>query len=457
MRTSTALAFTFAFSAVASASGEATYGPAPITLKGYDGGKTNSVAYTGQVARHVLHNSLKKAISNGLSRSEMQKFWAGQDGSLVALDPVSKDGFPVAPEDINQISKGKNLNTKTYNDVVTGWPGKMTGPEVVELWLDKAAEAPKGFDSESGLDYTQLVSKFLMGAVFYNQACDGYLDEKLNADNKPNNKPYKDGAYYTGKEHVWDEAYGYWGAPAHALSLTPEQAYNIAKGKDLAVADANGNGRVDLTSEMTFAHAYYAAGADKSGKTNYMHTIQQAFIDGRNVITEADGAALTDKERSQLKGYADVICDNWERVLAEAAFKYAGSVYKDIQKLKTITEANGDPAKAYRAYAKHYGELKGFVLALQTGKNDLGDVAEKMNSLTGFGPVTLDGRQISGFSYNKNYNYQLKSMDGFALHMVKLQKLLDDNFNILAKSNNQLSELAAITKAIGDSGYVEND
>jgi len=225
----------------------------------------------------------------------------------------------------------------------------------------------------------------------------------------------------------------------------------------LAVADANGNGRVDLTSEMTFAHAYYAAGADKSGKTNYMHTIQQAFIDGRNVITEADGAALTDKQRSQLKGYADVICDNWERVLAEAAFKYAGSVYKDIQKLKTITEANGDPAKAYRAYAKHYGELKGFVLALQTGKNDLGDVAVKMNSLTGFGPVTLDGRQISGFSYNKNYNYQLKSMDGFALHMVKLQKLLDDNFNILAKSNNQLSELAAITKAIGDSGYVEND
>jgi hypothetical protein len=387
----------------------------------------------------------------------MQKFWAGQDGSLVALDPVSKDGFPVAPEDINQISKGKNLNTKTYNGVVTGWSGKMTGPEVVELWLDKAAEASKGFDSESGLDYTQLVSKFLMGAVFYNQACGGYLDEKLNADNKPNNKPYSDGAYYTGKEHVWDEAYGYWGAPAHALSLIPEQAYNIAKGKDLAVADANGNGRVDLASEMTFAHAYYAAGADKSGKTNYMHTVQQAFIDGRNVITEADGAALTDKQRSQLKGYADVICDNWERVLAEAAFKYAGSVYKDIQKLKTITEANGDPAKAYRAYAKHYGELKGFVLALQTGKNDLGGVAEKMNSLTGFGPVTLDGRQISGFSYNKNYNYQLKSMDGFALHMVKLQKLLDDNFNILAKSNNQLGELTAITKTLGDSGYVEND
>jgi hypothetical protein len=39
MRTNIAFAFTFAFSAVAAASGGATYGPAPITLKGYDGGK----------------------------------------------------------------------------------------------------------------------------------------------------------------------------------------------------------------------------------------------------------------------------------------------------------------------------------------------------------------------------------------------------------------------------------
>ena len=446
-----------AFSASAVASGQATYGPAPITLQGYNGDKTNSVAYTGQVARHVLHNSLKKAISTGQSRAVMEKYWAGQDGVLNALDPVSKDGFPVAPKDINSISKGKNLNTKTFKGRISGWPNEMTGPEMVELWLDKAAESAKGFDAESGMDYTQLVSKFLMGGVFYNQACDGYLDEKLNADNKPNNKPYKDGAYYTGKEHAWDEAFGYWGAPAHALSLTPEQAYNIAKGKDLAAADANGNGQVDLKSEMTFAHAYYAAGADKSGKTDYMHTVQQAFIDGRSVIIEANGSALTDKQRSQLKGYANVICDNWERVLAEAAFKYAGSVYKDIQKLKTITEANGDPAKAYRAYVKHYGELKGFVLAMQAGKNDLGEVADEMNRLTGYGPVTLDGRQISGLSKSGRYSYRLKDLDGFALHMVKLQKTLDDNFNILAKSNNQLDQLASITKTLGDSGYVEND
>ena len=446
------------FSSLSLAGGHAmTYGPAPITLKGYSGDKTNSVAYTGQVARHVLHNSLKKAISGGMSRAEMQKFWAGQSGKLIALDPKSKDGFPVTITDINSISKGKNLNTKTNKAVVTGWPSEMTGPEMVELWLDKAAKSDKGFDAKSGMDYTQLVSKYLMGAVFYNQACDGYLDEKLNADNKPNNKPYKKGAYYTGKEHSWDEAFGYWGAPAHAMTLTPKQAYNIAKGKDLAAADANKNGAVDLKSEMTFGHAYYAADADKSGKTNYMHTVQKAFIDGREIITKANGEALTDAQRSKLKDHAATICSNWERVLAEAAFKYAGSVYKDIGKLKTIIEANGDPSKVYRAYAKHWGELKGFALAMQAGKNDLGEVGEKINNLTGFGPVTLDGRQISGFTFNYNYSYQLKSMDGFALHMLKLQKLLDDNFNILGKKNNMMAELASVTKALGESGYSEND
>ena len=36
------------------------YSKFPITLKGYTGDKTNSVAYTGQIARHVLHDSPKQ-------------------------------------------------------------------------------------------------------------------------------------------------------------------------------------------------------------------------------------------------------------------------------------------------------------------------------------------------------------------------------------------------------------
>ncbi len=123
------------------------------------------------------------------------------------------------------------------------------------------------------------------------------------------------------------------------MQLSAKQAYGIAKKKDMKVADANGDGVVDLYTEMTFAHAYYAADSDKTG-TKYMHTIVGAFIDGRKLISDAGGSALTDEQRMQLMGYAKTIKTNWEKVIAEAAFKYAGSCYKDLEKLRTIVESN---------------------------------------------------------------------------------------------------------------------
>ena len=74
---------------------------------------------------------------------------------------------------------------------------------------------------------------------------------------------------------------------------------------------------------------------------------------------------MTDAQRAELMAIADSIKTSWEQVIAEATFKYAGSVYKDLQKLITIVEANGDVGDAFRAYAKHWGELKGFAMALQ--------------------------------------------------------------------------------------------
>ena len=48
--------------------------------------------------------------------------------------------------------------------------------------------------------------------------------------------------------------------------MTPAAAYDIAKRKDMASADRNGDGVVDLKSEMVFGPAYYAAAFDKSGQ-----------------------------------------------------------------------------------------------------------------------------------------------------------------------------------------------
>ncbi|PIE25291.1 MAG: DUF4856 domain-containing protein [Neptuniibacter caesariensis] len=455
-----------ALAAAANVAATDTYSDFPVTVKGYKGDAKHSVAYTGQAARQVLHNSLKKLAGKGNGhpnaelKAQMLAYFAGKDAGREIISPATKGDFVIAEKSVDELSKGKNLAGKTYKGAVPGWPGNMTGPEVIAFMIDKASAANKGYDPLTGYDYTQLISKFAMGAVFYNQAVDNYLDEKLAADNKPNNKPYKAGKPYTGKEHVWDEAFGYFGAPAHALALSPKQAYSIAKLKAdaFALADADKDGEVSLYDEMVYAHAYYAAGADKSGKTNYFHTIMQAFIDGRQLITDAKGEALTDSQRQKLKGYAKIIADNWEKVIAEAVFKYAGSTYKDLKALEELIENNGDASKAFRKYAKHWGELKGFALALQAGKNNLGETAVKLNRLIGYGPVLLGNTQVTGIDANGNYvQSSSTNMKEYMLHMLKVQKLMVDEFGVEARSKDVMADLGSLADKLSSGASVEND
>ena len=444
---------------------ENTYGPSPVTLKGYSGSKTNSVSYTGQIARHVLHDSLKKLAGQGdgggnaaALQAEMMAYFGGSDKNKAIIAPADKGDFNIKQETVNEISSGKNLSGKTYKGAVTAWPGQMTGVEVLTSMIEKAAQTEGGFDPSTGYNYPQLISKFAMGAVFYNQAVDNYLDEKLGADNKPNGKPYKEGAHYTGKQHSWDEAFGYWGAAAHSLNLSAGDNYDVAKMKNLAAADANGDGLIDLKSEMTFAHAYYASSFDKGGNTNYMSTVTQAFIDGRSVITSANGENLTDAQRAQLVAYAEVIGSNWEKVIAEAVFKYAGSVYKDIVKLEALMAENGDTTKAFATYAKHWGELKGFSMALQVGKKNLGESAVKMNRLIGYGPVLMNASQVTGMDSQGNFiKDEAQSWGEYKLHMLKLQNMLADQFGLAAKVNDQTANMADLADKLGSADSAEND
>ena len=447
-------------SAIADGHGNHVYGPFPVTLKGYSGDKSNSVSYSGQVGRQLLHNSLKKAIGKNAGLDTLNSYFNGSDNDLPILDPVSSDKFMVDHSNVNDISK-TNLSGKAYKGDIAGWPGGMSGKEVLASMIVRSSKVDGGYDAKHGYDYAQLVSKFAMGGIFYHQACDNYLDEKLEAGNKPNNKPYKDGAYYTGKEHSWDEAFGYWGAAAHGATLSPEQNYNIAKKKDMVSADANSDGVVNLKSEMNYAHAYYASAFDKGGKTKYYNTITQAFIDGRQVIADAKGEALTDTERNTIMGKARVICSNWEKVIAEAVFKYAGSVYGDLEKL-----GGGGDETAYRKYVKHWGELKGFALSLHTSNQNLGELGRKIDGLIKFGPVvggvspsqiTLNTQRVNGVDDNGNFTFQTASVDEYMLYMLRLQKLMEDEFGVVAKNNDKLAGISNLAEKLGSGESLEND
>lgn len=442
-----------------------TYGPFPVTLQGYEGEKTNTVSYGGQIARHVLENSLKKLAGTGNGaanaaelEAQMLSYFDGSDADLPIIAPVSKDGFAIKQTTIDEISSGKNISGKFYEGAMPAWPGNMTGKQVAYHMIKRAALANKGFDPETGYDFAQLISKFTMGAMAYNQAVDNYLDEKLEADTKPNNAAYGEGKQYTGKEHSWDEGFGYWGAPAHALELSANDIYNISKLKSGDVADANGDGVIDLKSEMVFGPAYYAASFDRSGDaTSYARNIMSAYFEGRKVIVAAGGETLSDTQRASLKRYAAEIESNWEMVLAEATFKYAGSVYGDIAKLQA---AEGDDAKAeaFRTYGKHWSEMKGFAMALQTGKNNLGATAVELNNLIGFGPVTMNNSYVTGVDAEGNFVKDKRmTWNDYQLNMLKVQKLLSESFGIKALNNNQLADLEGLAEKLGAASNAETD
>lgn len=447
------------------ATSDELYADFPVTLNGYSGNAETSVAYTGQMARHVLHNSLKQLAGSGNGDNaddlleQMLAYYEGGE-SLAVIDPASESGFPVTQSSVDAISSGKNLAGKAYGGTVTGWPGQMTGAEVLRFMIEKAAETEGGYDPVNGYNYAQLISKFAMGAVFYNQAVDNYLDERIEGDVKPNDEPYGEGDHYTGKEHVWDEGFGYFGAPAHALTLDPATAYSIAK-MDPSVfgdADYNGDGEVDLVTEMTYAHAYYAANADKGGRSNYLHTITQAFIDGRQLIADADGKALSDDELDQLQDYADTIKSNWERVIAEAAFKYAGSVYSDAMALHEAVEEGESVVDLMPTYVKHWGELKGFAMSLQVGGKDLGRVGVQLDRLIGFGPVLLGSTQVTGIDSDGDYiQSESITLKEYAMNMLEVQKLLSQNFHLVARSNDRLGNLQALSEQLEAGTHGEND
>ena len=467
-----AIGLTIVFLSSTAIADNAVYANFPVTVKGYAGNKVTSVSYSGQIARHLLHNSLKKLAGEGNGqanpelKARMLSYYQNKDKGRPIIAPKSKGSFLIQQSAIDEISKGKNLIGKTYKGTIHGMPNGMTGSELIAFWIDKASSANKGIDHANGYNYPQLISKFIMGAVSYNQAVDNYLDEKLGANKKPNDEPYKKGAPYTGKEHSWDEAFGYFGTPAHTMKLTAKQVYEIAKqGKKskkpedaLTHADFNKDGKVNLKTEMTFGPAYYAAAFDKGGKTQYLHTITEAYLNGRGLLVVANGKKLTDEQRSELRGYAMIIATNWQQVLAEAAFKYAGSVYKDMGKLKTIIEAKGDTSKVLNNYIKHWSELKGFSLALQTGKDNLGETATRLNRLVGFGPLMPNLSQVTDIDSKGNYvRDQGSSWGEYMLHMGKVQKLMVDKFGVKVRKNDMTRELANLIKNLGSGTSAEND
>ena len=355
----------------------------------------DSVSYSGQSFRHLLISDLT-LYTDGLTErlnggdyypaagdvSQDLGFYLDFDSSTSGtIQPLLSTDPALLQESYDAVSSDKNIWGKLAgNDPVgqhvdwntqgiQGWPGAPTPQALVEQWstkLDAQAAAwvqgnyplqPDGtavtqvYITENGQDLKQLMDKFLRGGVAYSQGTDDYLDSDTEGKGLlSDHTTLEEGKNYTALEHAWDEGFGYFGA-------TP--TYNSWSDEEIAAAykDVDGDGRVDLKSELVFGHAVNAAKRDlgATSATDYSAQAFEGFLAGRLLLAETAGTELSAAQMTELEGYRDQAVLAWELAIASTAVHYINDVLQDA----------GATEYDFEAHAKHYGELKGFALILQ--------------------------------------------------------------------------------------------
>jgi hypothetical protein len=367
----------------------------------FDG--ASSVSYTGQSFRHLLMSDMQTYLSELTARLEdgsnpyvpqpgevaaALDFYFSFDGSTGGEVPHSWTGAaePVQTfyEDVNS---GKNLVTKLAgNDAIgqhknwstdfVGWAEEgVSSPEsLVRHWFDvvdaqavawSQGNLPIGLDRKAvtavyltpeGHNLQQLLQKFLGVGIAFSQGADDYMDDDV--EGKGLNSPHleaKEGKNFTELEHSWDEGFGYFGAAQSYGQMSDEQIKAGGSG-----ADANGDGLIDLITEVNWGHSVNAAkrdlGAMESALTNYTAEAWEGFVLGRELIAETAGIGLSAEQVQTLAGHRDQAIAAWEKALAATVVHYINKCIQDLNPEHDLDAAG---------LATHWSELKGFALGFQ--------------------------------------------------------------------------------------------
>lgn len=258
----------------------------------------DNVNFSGQTARldmlAEMTTEMKKA-NNGMP----------VDGTKL-LDMFSNTNNPFADANLN--ASGKDLKSKCYDNGGSAYSASTfeyiinyyagVSQAAGNTWSPgNAGVATSGtkayFFDDYGVEYTQIIEKGLMGAVFYFQAAEVYTREGKIGD-AVDNEIITPGEG-TAMEHHWDEAFGYFGVPSD-LTLT-----NFAS---------------KLSAGEVRYHGKYAEKGQDAG-LNTIQNILDQFIKGRFGISNKD-YTMRDQAAAQLRA-------EWEMVLATTAIHYINS------------------------------------------------------------------------------------------------------------------------------------
>lgn len=257
-----------------------------------------NVSYSGQTTRldmlAEITNELKKANSgNTVDGAKLVKMFKNEDNqfSETSLNESSKNLFSKCFS-----GQGGAYSAAIYEYLMTR-QGQISA-NASNTWAPgTAGVATSGskayFFDEFGVEYTQLIEKGLMGAVFYYQASEVYTREG-KIGNAVDNETVTPGKG-TDMEHHWDEAFGYWGAPIDFSS-----ANHVAK----------------IDAKEARYHGKYANKGEAVGiKT--VDNLMTAFIKGRY--------GISNKNYTMRDEAATAVRENWEVIIATTAIHYLNS------------------------------------------------------------------------------------------------------------------------------------
>ncbi|GJM29466.1 MAG: hypothetical protein DHS20C17_21010 [Cyclobacteriaceae bacterium] len=188
----------------------------------------SSVSYTGQTERLNMVEEIKAVLT------------AGDAGGLVS-EQVLLDMFANTGDNGGgnfSFSSTKQLKDKTFAPDLDDklFENLFAGVAAASVNGNNGIDASNGtaglltrensgntiLVDENGREFTQLIEKAMMGAVFYNQMFNLYLTDERTGDDVENVQ-LADGANHTPMEHGMDEAFGYWDPPLDFTSSWPSE------------------------------------------------------------------------------------------------------------------------------------------------------------------------------------------------------------------------------------------
>ncbi len=407
----------------------------------------SSIAHTGQTARHLLISDLKDYIggltdevdggfspaADGDVTARLEYFFS-LDGADRASDPfrLSTDPAPLQTS-YGDISSANLIDKLAGNDTSTdhrdwstefvGWSdpaiaahggGVDTPTDLVRAFFEtleqNAIDRAAGVDrlspalqplpvhvTASGLDLQQLTEKFLLGALTFSQGADDYTDDDVDGKGLlvDNTMPASDGSPYTALEHVWDEAWGYFGAAEAYGSWTAE---SLSTGP--RYMDVSGDGAIDLGTEYNWGASVNAAKRDDGAAvaTDFMGQAFLAFRTGRAMI--AHHGELDADERAALTEQRDLAIQAWEQAIAATVVHYINDTLQ-------VMGDFGTPAydhDRFLDHAKAWSEMKGFALMFQFNpRSPLSrEQFTQLHTLMGDAPVLPAAGPLAADEYREN-------------------------------------------------------